>query len=42
MARQPEVKPWLPLNEASHLASLEILFSIFPRSESLYCIFPLH
>jgi hypothetical protein len=29
MARQPKVEPWPPLNDASKLAYLEILFSSF-------------
>jgi hypothetical protein len=28
MARQPEVEPWPPLNDASKLAYLEILFPV--------------
>jgi hypothetical protein len=36
MARQPEVEPSPPLNDASKFACLEIFFSSFSVSESLY------
>jgi hypothetical protein len=42
MALQPEVEPWLSLNDASKLACLEILFSSFLLSKSLECLVPLH
>jgi hypothetical protein len=42
MSRQPEVEPWRPLNDASKLAYLEILFSIFSLSRSPCYLFPLH
>jgi hypothetical protein len=42
MSRQPEVEPWPPLNDASKLAYLEILFSSFSLSRSPCYLFPLH
>lgn len=42
VVQQPVVKPWHLLNDTSKLAWLEILFSSFSLSESVYYLFRLH